>query len=768
MKILEQLKQGDFSQLSKWLDSASQDDLKATIEVGSKKWNVLHFLADAATKSGVDSQKKLVDMKGLTLKALEHGANIHMGDIDGVEGDTPFNILAPSTLPTGLEMGSVLTDHWLKQATNVPMLGTKGVSEPTGSHKSTLTQYIGKWSKGPKVEEQLRKVKDMGVDISKLNASGWNGLHAAIAMGNVDAVAALSKLYTKDQLKLKTVEEYVAPYGVAFPAAADAVATAQARIDQRDKDRDTSGVLIGNINKCISIVEARLTAESSFIFAEKAKLADGWAQDVRVEIGANGTVIGIEKNAKYASNKDDKVPVMIPAMPGAHSHLHQFGTVVGFAEKVDPAQPENTFWEWRDQMYGGLKNLTPEQFGAIAKKLYGEYAKAGYSGVGEFHYLLNQTEKEGYKPYPNPNRMAEVAIEAAREIGIGITMLPVLYRHGNFGEQPFTRPEQKRFYSETEDYLKNVKALMDKYKGDPDVNIGIALHSLRAVSEKDMMQVFGKDWVAKGNFPVHIHISEQIKEVEDCKAYSKKTPVDFLYDFLDQNFPKFDKSRLVLIHATQMNQEETQRVAKAGSTVCFCPTTEANLGDGILAHTQDYIKIGGKLAIGPDQNGVINPFQELFLLDAEYRLNLRKRILDSGDGLWERAAVGGARAMGMNTGAIEVGNRADFATMNPAAITNFNSLTSDRILDAAVLNPGRNYPVEDVMLGGRWVVKNGLLQSPDAINWRATSFPVLTSVADAETINSNYEKTLAEIHGTETSAKPVLRETPKKHGFRHS
>ncbi len=479
-------------------------------------------------------------------------------------------------------------------------------------------------------------------------------------------------------------------------------------------------------------MEARNEGKSGFVFAQKARLAEGWARNVRIEIGADGAIIAIEKNAQYRPDQDgDAIPVLIPAMPGVHSHLHQRATIVGHAEKLDPAQPENTFWEWRDQMYGGMKNITPEQFAAIAKKLYADYLRAGYSAVGEFHYILNQGEKEGYKPYPDPNRLAGIAIDAAKAVGIGITMMPALYRYGNFGEKAFTRPEQQRFYSETESYLGNVESLMDTYKGEPNVNIGIALHSLRAVSEKDLEQVFSTDWVVKGHFPIHMHIAEQAKEVADCVAHSRRTPVELLYDFLGEKVPGFDVSRLVLIHATHMTEAETRRVADAGSVICFCPTTEANLGDGILPHTQAYIRWGGKLSIGPDQNGVINPFQELYLLDAENRLLHRKRIATglSGDELWERAAQGGAQAIGMNAGVAAVGMRADFVTLDPEAITNFSSLADDRILDAAILNPAQDYPVENVMVLGKWVVRKGVLQAPDGAG-----------------ISEAYETALAEIH----------------------
>ena len=257
MKIIEQIIDGDFSQASVWLDSASSSEVNAAIECRGKKWGVLHFLADVATRGSVDRENNSVDVVALARKAIERGADIHRGDSDGVKGDTPFNILAPSGLPDALEMGSLLTDCWFEQS--VGKRGTKGVDDPSGSHQSTLTQYIAKWSRGAKVEEQLGKIKAMGVNIAKQNGSGWTGLHAAIVMGNVDAVAALSKLYDAEQLKLKTVEDYSAPYGVTFPAGEDALAAARIRISRKSDDRGTSVSLISNIEKCIAIVEDELS-----------------------------------------------------------------------------------------------------------------------------------------------------------------------------------------------------------------------------------------------------------------------------------------------------------------------------------------------------------------------------------------------------------------------------------------------------------------------------------------------------------------------------
>lgn len=253
MGILEQVKAGDFSTLSSWLDGqAGGENINATIDVDGKQYTLLHFIAAKALNADPQNERYLLE---LTAKALSKGADPHLGWNGGFEGDTAFNILAPSGNEVALEMGGMLTNHWYTKAESG--LGSRTFHETSGSHGSPLAQYMAKWLKGDDLTERFQKLRDAGVDLAQQNGSGWTPLIAAMPMGNIDAVAALVKLYSDEELKYVTKELYKAPYGVSFSENLDAIKTGKARL-KSNNDRDASPQLRENIEDCIFLVEAEL------------------------------------------------------------------------------------------------------------------------------------------------------------------------------------------------------------------------------------------------------------------------------------------------------------------------------------------------------------------------------------------------------------------------------------------------------------------------------------------------------------------------------
>lgn len=292
-------------------------------------------------------------------------------------------------------------------------------------------------------------------------------------------------------------------------------------------------------------------------------------------------------------------------------------------------------------MYEFLETITPESVYEIGKALYGKMLKAGYTTVGEFHYLLHQPDGT---PYDNVNEMADALIRAATDVGINICMLPVLYQRGGFDGSAL-RGGQKRFGSDRELFAKMIDNLKSDYANQPQVRIGIALHSLRAVSIESARQTLVDiDSILPG-CPVHIHVAEQTQEVDDCLAATGKRPVELLMDSFDVN------ERWCLIHATHMTDQECQKVADSGAVIGVCPTTEANLGDGIFM-AEEYLHAGGRLAIGSDSHISVNAAEELRLLEYAQRLTKRRRAVlctddeSCGTLLYRWAGKGGCQVTG--------------------------------------------------------------------------------------------------------------------------
>jgi formimidoylglutamate deiminase len=432
-------------------------------------------------------------------------------------------------------------------------------------------------------------------------------------------------------------------------------------------------------------------------YAEDALLPDGWAARVRVEVDAGGSVASVVRNAT-AEGAERLAGPLLPGMPNLHSHSFQ-RAMAGLAEIR--SSPNDDFWSWRELMYKFAGRITPQQAAVVARYLYMEMLKSGYTSVAEFHYVHNDPSG---KAYANPAEMSLAHVAAARESGIAITMLPVLYSYGNFGAAPLGA-RQQRFRTGPEDILATVRAVRAAAAGHADVNCGVAPHSLRAADLDGVQDLLAGLESIDALAPVHIHIAEQTREVDDSLAFSGMRPVEWLLEHLPVD------RRWCLVHATHLNNDETRSLAQSGAVAGLCPTTEGNLGDGIFP-LPGYRAAGGRYGIGSDSQVSRDPFEELRLLEYVQRLVLRRRNISVGGAsnavgttLWLEAAAGGAQAMGRQMGALTAGQRADFVVLD-ANRPDLAGKSGDMIANAAIFS-GTPGLVRDVMVGGRWQVRDG-------------------------------------------------------------
>ena len=457
------------------------------------------------------------------------------------------------------------------------------------------------------------------------------------------------------------------------------------------------------------MIDAVLTQVKSTmrLFAENVLLNTGWARNVLVNVGDNGYIVDINTDVspRPVDAQALRGPVL-PGMPNLHSHAFQ-RAFAGYSERRGPGN--DSFWTWRKVMYEFVSTITPDQVQSIAEQLYVEMLKAGYTAVGEFHYLHHN--RDG-KPYDTLTEMSDRIIAAAETTGIAITHLPVLYAYGGFGQQePLVH--QRRFLNGTEQYALLLEELFARYRGRNNIRIGIAPHSLRAVSLELLGQAVTTINGLDPSAPVHIHIAEQIKEVDDCLAWCGMRPVAWLLDNAEVD------ERWCLIHATHLAEEETSRLAKSGAVVGLCPSTEANLGDGIFP-AATHLEMGGEFGIGSDSHISVSPIEELRLLEYGQRLVHHGRAQltaehapSVGANLYSKALQGGAKALGWRTGSLGIGRRADLLVLDPDTPSLINK-PGDLTLDAMVF-AGNINPVKDVMVGGEWKVIDGKHEREDAI-----------------------------------------------------
>ena len=441
------------------------------------------------------------------------------------------------------------------------------------------------------------------------------------------------------------------------------------------------------------------------LFAETALLPDGWARDVRFEIAADGGFAGVDTGAAPEGAGRLAGPA-IPGMPNLHSHAFQ-RAMAGLAERADPG--DDSFWTWRRVMYDFVGRLTPDHVEAIAAQLYVEMLKSGYTAVGEFHYLHHDA---GGAPYDDRCEMSHRVISAAVRTGIGITHLPVLYAHGGFGGAAAAEG-QRRFLNDGEGFMALVEDLMKRHAGDGQVRVGIAPHSLRAVTRELLAEVVAALDGIDAAAPIHLHVAEQEREVADCLAWSGMRPVDWLLD-------NFDLSpRWCAVHATHMSDAETARLARSGTVAGLCPTTEANLGDGLFPLAA-WLDAGGGFGVGSDSHVSVSPVEELRWLEYGQRLARERRNVaafgdapSTGAGLWRAALAGGAQALGRPIGALEAGCRADIVVLD-ADHPLLAGRAGDVLLDSLVFSGNANV-VRDVYVGGRRVIAEGRHSGEDAI-----------------------------------------------------
>lgn len=442
-----------------------------------------------------------------------------------------------------------------------------------------------------------------------------------------------------------------------------------------------------------------------------AALVDGrWQADATIAIGADGDILA---DAEPDARTETIDGVVVPGLPNLHSHAFQ-RAMAGLAERTPPAGTADDFWGWRDVMYRFMAALSPDDVEAIAAQLYAECLRHGFTSVGEFHYTHNDVHGGAYA---DPAELSWRIMAAADEAGIGLTLLPVLYQTSQFGGVA-PLDGQRRFVMSLDRYASLVEVVAARCAGDPNRRVGIAPHSLRAVTPDALDAALALRAHIDPAMPVHIHAAEQPKEVADCLAWSGRRPVEWLLD-------RGAGDGWCLIHATHMTDAERQRLAASGAVAGLCPATEANLGDGLFP-IRDFIAEGGSFGVGTDSHVSTSPVEELRWLEYGCRLARRARNVSEtapetsvGAGLLRRALEGGATALGRPIGSLAPGGSADLVVLDPEHPA-LVGRSGDRLLDAWIF-AGNDTPVRHVMVGGRWVVRDGRHVRGDAVAARYRS-----------------------------------------------
>ncbi len=439
------------------------------------------------------------------------------------------------------------------------------------------------------------------------------------------------------------------------------------------------------------------------LWFQTALLSDGWAERVRITT-TDGQISAIEPEVAPVAG-EARHGIAVPGLCNVHSHAFQRG-MAGLTEYRGPAADD--FWTWRELMYRFLDRIDPEDVEAIAAQAYVEMLETGFTRVGEFHYLHHDAQGGAYADLAE---MAHRIVAAADETGVGLTLLPVFYAHGNFGGAT-PSPGQRRFLNDVDRFSRLMEASGRALTALPDANIGVAPHSLRAAAPEALAQVAA---LAPGG-PIHIHAAEQTREVDDCVAWSGQRPVEWLLDHA-----AIDR-RWCLIHATHLTDAETGALADSGAVAGLCPITEANLGDGIFP-TQTYLAAGGAFGIGSDSNILIDPARELSALEYAQRLSRRARnVLSSparpstGATLFAGALAGGAQALGQGRAGLTVGAAADIVELDPDNLA-LHGRHGDALLDGWLF-AGRAGVVRTVWRRGDRVVEQGRHRHAERISGR--------------------------------------------------
>ena len=432
--------------------------------------------------------------------------------------------------------------------------------------------------------------------------------------------------------------------------------------------------------------------------APSALLPEGWANDVLISVDGSGSIRSVTANVKRPEGATGLPGPVLPGMANLHSHAFQ-RAMAGLTEQA-ASGGKDSFWTWRETMYRFLARLGASEVGAIAAWLYLELLRSGYTAVGEFHYLHHQADGTAYD---DPAEIAHRIVDAARRTGIAMTLLPVLYACGGFGGAP-AAPGQRRFVHDAAGYLRLFEKLDAAYGRDGAVRLGVAPHSLRAVTREALSETLAAVGKTDGGLPVHIHIAEQAREVEECLAWSGLRPVAWLH----RHFPV--NRRWCLVHATHVTAAEVAETAHSGAVAGLCPTTEANLGDGMFP-LGAFLARRGTFGIGSDSHVSTSPVEELRWLEYVQRLRRRRRCVvtgrkerHTGEHLWRAALEGGARALGQPISGLARGCRADFICLDPEH-PSLVGRTGGHLVDSFIF-AGNDNPVTDVVVRGRHVIEN--------------------------------------------------------------
>lgn len=430
--------------------------------------------------------------------------------------------------------------------------------------------------------------------------------------------------------------------------------------------------------------------------ADWALLPHGWARDVLIEVEPEGNIGAVAANAQEAA--DERIRgIVIPGMVDLHSHAFQ-RALAGLTQKL--GHDEASFWSWRQAMYGFAQAITPEDQRAIAAQLDVELLKQGYTTVVEFHYLHNGPDG---RPYDEPAAMSLALHEAALETGIALTLLPVVYMQAGVDGAPL-EGAQRRFALDPDGWAKLAAALEAAFGDDPNRRVGLALHSVRAVPSAAITAAATAARAMGSLTPIHIHIAEQPKELRDCLEALGRRPFELLTEAVPVDHA------WCLVHGTHLSEAELAEAARRQAIMGLCPTTEADLGDGVFPLAA-FVAAGGRYGIGSDSNARTCPAEELRLLDYGQRLvHLRRTAASTtemphcGRALWSEALLGGAKAAGRPAGRIAPGFRADLVVLDREHPSLWGR-RGDQILDSFLFAPGQ--PVRDVMVGGTWCVRDG-------------------------------------------------------------
>ncbi|HWI83821.1 formimidoylglutamate deiminase [Ramlibacter sp.] len=438
---------------------------------------------------------------------------------------------------------------------------------------------------------------------------------------------------------------------------------------------------------------------SSTLFARDALLPDGWARDVLLQWDDRGRLRSVQPGGQRPANVAEAVGPVLPGMPNLHSHAFQraFGGLTEYR-----GQAQDSFWSWRSLMYRFAAAITPQQLEAVAGGLYVEMLEAGYTSVCEFHYVHHDVDG---RPYADDTELSQCLLRAAARAGIGFTLLPVLYQTSGFGGTA-PREDQRRFIRSTASMLRLLERLRPLCEAQ-GARLGLAPHSLRAVPPASLADSIAGLTALDATAPIHIHLAEQTAEVDACLAWSGQRPVQWLLEHapVDQ--------RWCLVHATHMTPAESERAARSGAVAGLCPTTEANLGDGLF-DAGAWRAAGGRWGLGSDSHATVNAAEELLMLEYGQRLRSHQRNVLAGDqhrfvatALTLEAVAGGAQAAGRPVAGLAAGQQADFVVLDAEHPLLQGLPSPDTMLSAHVFASHRQSAIAAVWVAGRPVVAGG-------------------------------------------------------------